>query len=246
MPWTNTKPDISLVIPVYRGAHRVPQSLAQLEEFAQRTPLGLQIIFVDDGSDDNAGEHLMKFAAERDAVMLIQHEKNVGKGRSVADGIAVATGATVAFTDIDLPYDLSALELMHAKFAADPRVHMLVGSRHHPDSVLENPYGISRQLASWAFMQVARGVSRSKFTDAQCGIKGFRLDAARLLFSDLIVSRFAFDVELFIRAHKFGLLFEEIPVIFRHETQSTVKLVPASVQMAKDLWRLRSKYGSRS
>ncbi len=246
MPWNEVAPDISIVIPVYRAVDRLDASLALLTKFVRTATVGVQIIFVDDASDDGTGEQLFLFAAEHDAVMLITHEKNLGKGRSVADGVAAACGKIVVFTDIDMPYDLSAIIFMYEKFLADKRVHMLVGSRHHDDSVLEKPYTFVRRFSSWTFKNVARILVGTKFSDAQCGIKGFRLDAARLLFSDLIVSRFAFDVELFLRAKKFNLLYEEIPVIFRHEPHSTVKLVPASIQMFRDLVRLHRVYGNKN
>ncbi len=242
MPWNDKHPDVSIVIPVYRAADQLKYSLQQLEAFIRRTPLGIQVVLIDDGSGDETTELLLAFAAERDAVVCITHQKNLGKGRAVSDGVAAATASIIVFTDIDIPYELSIVESMHKKFTDDPRISMLVGSRHHRDSVVERPYGVSRRISSWAFGRLARAVSHVHTTDVQCGIKAFRYDAARLLFSDLVVSRFAFDVELFIRAKNFNIKFEEMPVVFRHVAHSTIRILPTSTQMIKDLWRLYVAY----
>lgn len=246
MAWKNdTQTHISIVVPIFHAGGDLHARLQRLEHFIDASRLKLELILVDDGCDETTRQELMQFASDRHGVSLITHNENLGKGRSVADGVAAANGQTIVFTDIDLPYELVTIERMHELLDRDPRPHMLVGSRRHSESELQTPYGISRRTASWVFGKLTYALAGVKGTDVQCGIKGFRKDVARLLFSDLIVSRFAFDVELFVRAQKFGLHIEEVPVVFQHTPESTVSLVPSSIQMFRDIMRIRKAYAPK-
>ncbi len=236
-------PDVSIVIPVFSVGEHLGQRLAQLEAYVQKTTFGCELVLVNDGSSADDHEVLFDFAKERTAVHYVRHEKNEGKGRTVADGVAVATAPIVVFTDIDLPYDLSVITQMYGRLTHDARLSFVVGSRHHPESIIKRPYGIGRRLASRLFSALARRVASGSFTDVQCGCKAFRRDTARLLFSDLLIQRFAFDTELFLRARQYGLRYAEMPVIFCHAEASTVRVIPAAIHMVRDLARLYVRYG---
>jgi dolichyl-phosphate beta-glucosyltransferase len=242
MPWKFDQPDVSLVVPVYRTAGNLGPILAAFETYIESSPLGFQLIFVDDGSAQMIADQLMSFAAERDSVTLIRHDVNMGKGRAVADGVAAAIAPMVVFSDSDMSYDMSIVETMHRHFKENPRTHFLVGSRRHPDSDIKNNYNIPRRIFSWSYNLLASIVVAIPFTDVQCGIKAFRRDAARLLFSDLVVSRFAFDAEIFLRAKKYSLTFQELPVTYRRMRLSPHPTIPTSISMLADLRRLYGAY----
>jgi len=216
--------------------------LADIERFCELSPLNVQLILVDDGSAQKISEQLFSFAAEHTAVTFIKHAVNMGKGRAIADGVAAAEAPIVVFTDVDISYELDTIHDIVHRFRSDPRSHFIVGSRRHTDSDIQRNHNVVRRMLSWCFNVAARFVVGLKFSDVQCGIKGFRTDAARLLFSDLIVSRFAFDVEIFLRARKYGLRFEEIPVIYRHDRGNMLRIFPGSINLLNDLWRLYVSY----
>lgn len=241
MPWSNGKPEVSIVIPVYRRSGTV-EELADFELFCEKSPLHIQLILVDDGCGSSIAQKLFDFAASHAAVTYIKHDENKGKGRAIADGVAAAEAPFVVFSDSEISYELNLVHDMVHRFVHEPRVHFIVGSRRHPDSDIRRNHGVPRRLMSWMFNRAARLVVGLPFSDVQCGIKGFRTDAARLLFSDLIVSRFAFDVELFLRAKKYGLKFEELPVVYRHDRGNIVRVMRSTFHMVNDLWRLYVRY----
>lgn len=242
MPWNNTQPQISLVVPVYRKTSNIAPLLTVFESYIEAAPFEFQLVLVDDGSSAAVSEQLLSFADEREAVIFIRHEVNMGKGRAIADGVAAATAPIIVFADIEMSYDMSIVEAMFEHFKKDPRVHFLVGSRRHPDSDLKRNYNIPRRISSWVYNMLAQAVAAVTFTDVQCGVKAFRRDAARLLFSDLVVSRFAFDAEIFLRAKKFSLSFAELPVIYKRIKRSPHPTVPTSISMLSDLRRLYVAY----
>src|SRR5207244_4206934 len=77
------------------------------------------------------------------------------------------------------------------------------------------------------------------YRDTQCGLKAFRSDVARLLFTRARIDGFAFDVELFVMAERFGLGVTEVPVRVENTTRSTVKVVRDALRLVRDLFRVR-------
>lgn len=75
--------------------------------------------------------------------------------------------------------------------------------------------------------------------DTQCGIKGYRREAARTIFSRCTIDGFSFDFEVLMRADKLGLKVEEIPVSVINFRESKVHVVRDSLRMFWDLFRIR-------
>jgi glycosyltransferase involved in cell wall biosynthesis len=238
MSWKRDRLDISIVIPVYQATNFLLESLYTLDAYIEKNSLQYELILVNDGSTDGSEQILLNFAASHDSVIVIDHKKNLGKGRSVADGIAAARAPIVVFTDIDIPYDLNIFEAMYEIFKQDAHISVVVGSRRHEDSIFKKTPSLMRRAASTVYSQFVKLLIGLPAHDIQCGVKAFRIDAARLLFSNLTVSRFAFDAELFFRIKKFDLKFVELPVVFSHIGHSTVRLFPSTIRMVVDVWRL--------
>lgn len=78
--------------------------------------------------------------------------------------------------------------------------------------------------------------------DTQCGFKLFTRKTAQILFPNIRVERWAFDVELLYLAETLHLPMVEIPVRWTEVPGSTLSPFAASFQMAKDLVRIRAAY----
>lgn len=242
MPLSN-QPEFTVVVPFYRASEHFTERLQELLGFIASTPIAIGLVLIDDGSEDPEITKILKSCAEEsDGVQFIRHEVNTGKGRAVADGVAAAKGENIIFIDGDLPYELDAIVRAHQALVDDQRIHFVVGSRRHPESRRKVSYGMIRRLASWLYSRGTGIILGIKCTDVGCGIKGFRADSARLLFSNLLVTRFAFDVEIFVRAQRYQLLNKEIPVVFRQNDPGTLRVIPAALRMGKDILRVYAQY----
>ena len=95
---------LSLVLPAFREADRIAPTLERIRH--ELGPLvgdrreELEVVVVDDGSDDGTAEAAEAAGADR----VVRMERNTGKGAAVRAGVRVATGSTIAFTDADLAY----------------------------------------------------------------------------------------------------------------------------------------------
>ena len=118
------QPVLSVVIPAYNEENTIEATLKAL----MAAPLPqLEIIVVDDGSQDNTRE-ILKKNEKKYIDILILREKNGGKGAALRDGIAKATGEFVVIQDADLEYDPEDLPAVLQPLL-DNRADVVYGSR---------------------------------------------------------------------------------------------------------------------
>src|ERR1700694_889967 len=99
-----TAPHLSIVVPVYNGAERLPASLAELRDFMGEQSYTAELVIVDDPSAPETATLLRCFANATPDVRLLRNERNSGKGFAVARGVLAARGRHRVFTDADLAY----------------------------------------------------------------------------------------------------------------------------------------------
>ena len=93
----NTRPAISIIVPVYKTEHFLPACIASIQA---QTFADFELILVDDGSPDNCPA-LCDAAAEKDARIRVVHQKNRGLSGARNAGLDTARGEWIAFVDSD-------------------------------------------------------------------------------------------------------------------------------------------------
>jgi hypothetical protein len=185
---------LSIVLPCLDEAERLPGTLAAYLAHFPPTRAEVELIVVDDGSTDGTTAIADQIAAADPRVRVVRTPHNHGKGYAVRIGIQAAQGELVVFTDADGSY---GPEQMERVVAALQRAPVAIGAR-----LGSQPGGGSplRRLASPVFNRVMRLLLGLPFSDTQCGLKGFRRDAAEALFQRARVDGFAFDAEALLVA----------------------------------------------
>lgn len=227
----------SIVIPAFNEERRLADLLAALavadRDLADAGLDYLEAVIVDDGSSDRTAAMLRSAAEEDHRVRpVLERRENLGKGRSLREGVMAAAGTFVLFADVDL-----STPLLEARKLAEglrrPGFDIAIGSRDKPGSVVEAP--IYRRVLGTGFNFAIRRLTKLDYGDTQCGFKLMRTEVARELMIDQIIPGFAFDVELLMRAEQAGLAVIEVPVDYFHDDRSKVRVARASVTMARDL-----------
>ena len=226
---------LTVVVPAYQegpqAGHAVRGLRAALASVADDG--GLEIIVVDDGSSDSTADEARSAGA--DSVLVLP--RNRGKGAAVRAGMLAARGRAVAYTDADLSYPpeqiLGLLKLVEDGWDA------VVGSRRHVDTMTLVRARRLREVSGRVFNVLTSIVLNGQYRDTQCGLKAFRSDVARVIFSKQRLDGFAFDVEIFHLAERYQLSLTETPVTLANSTRSTVHVVDAAVRMMRDLARVR-------
>lgn len=166
---TEIKPNISLFFPVFRDEHTVrrvtEKALAVLADVA----LNYEVVIVDDGSPDRAGEIADELAREHSFVSVVHHPKNLGYGAAIKSGLAKVRYEWVCFTDGDDEYDVNDLRKL---IALKDYYDLIITFRY------AKIYSMDRQLISWVYNGVLRQLFRTSFRDISTGLKLIRKSVA--------------------------------------------------------------------
>jgi glycosyltransferase involved in cell wall biosynthesis len=93
---------LSAVIACYRDAPAVPIMYERLVAAFEEADVDGEIIFVNDGSPDDAAEVLAELAATDPNVVVINHARAFGSQSAFTSGMRIATGDAVVLLDGDL------------------------------------------------------------------------------------------------------------------------------------------------
>jgi dolichyl-phosphate beta-glucosyltransferase len=226
---------LSVVVPAYREADRIVEAVSRI-----RTELGqvvrdggLQIVVVDDGSDDDTAQAATRGGAD----LVVRLEPNQGKGAAVRAGVLAASGRVVAFTDADLAYSPAQILLLLAR--VEQGWDVVVGSRQHVDTRTVVRAGRLREIGGRVINVFTGIVLLGRYRDTQCGLKAMRSDVGRLVFGHARIDGFAFDVEVFALVERYRLTLSEVPVEVTNSPRSTVSVARDAVRLVRDLFRIR-------
>ena len=96
------KPDVSVIIACYNEMPHLPESVREIEVVLDQTIYSYELIFIDDCSTDATRTAIKGICERRTQYRYVFHEKNVGRGGTVREGLAMAKAPFAGFLDIDL------------------------------------------------------------------------------------------------------------------------------------------------
>lgn len=238
-------PYLSIVVPAYNEAARLPGTLRSITAYLAGKPFASEIIVVDDGSTDEtvavASSALCAFGG------TVLREPHRGKGASVRAGMLAARGARVLFTDADLAVPIAEADQLLA--AVDEGYGVAIGSREGDGASREGEPAF-RHIMGRVFNRLVRMIAVPGIDDTQCGFKLFSAEAVaaimprlRLYGVDAPVVRGArvtgFDVEVLVIARRQGFRIREEPVRWRYGVQSKVRPLADTFWNVRDVLRVR-------
>jgi dolichyl-phosphate beta-glucosyltransferase len=227
-------PDLSVVIPAYNEAERLPPTLERVLAYLRARGGSYEVVVVDDGSRDQTVARARAVAG--DALTLLANEGNRGKGYSVRRGMLAARGARRLMTDADLSTPIEDLARLMARL--DEGYDVAIGSRALPDSNVEIHQPWYRENMGRVFNGAVRLLAVPGLMDTQCGFKLFTAAAADAAFSRALLDGFSFDVEALFLARRLGFRIAEVPVTWRNDAASHVNLW-SGFRAFPDLLRIR-------
>jgi dolichyl-phosphate beta-glucosyltransferase len=223
---------LTLVFPCYNEAERLPRTLGTYLGRLPQMPGQVEVLVVDDGSTDDTAAVAGTVAAGDARVRVIRCERNRGKGFAVRTGMLAAEGELVVFTDADGSYRPDDVERIMAALADAP---VAIGSR----DLHIQASSATRQLASMLFNHAMRTMLDLPFRDTQCGLKGFRRQAALEVFGRARLDGFAFDAEVLYLARHLGLRVAEVGVKADERDGSKVRVAIDALTMLGEALAVR-------
>ena len=244
MPPGTPDPQLSIVIPAFNEAQRLPASLALLRQHfgaPEWLSRSFEILIVVEHGGDGTLELAREAAAEQAYFHVIDNRVQRGKGYAVRSGVRQARGAIVFYMDADLSVPPEEIDRFIAHFDAHPQIDVLLGSRQHPDSRIERRQSLLRQTMGKTFNFILRSLSLIPFRDTQCGFKAFRRESAQQIFALQTLDGFAFDVEVILLAQALGFKVGELPVRWLNSPESKVHIIHDSLTMLRDAITVRRR-----
>lgn len=231
------QPRLSIVIPAFNEAGRLPSTLVRVGEFLTTAThlLPAEIVVADDGSRDGTAEIAGGFdVPDRVALRVVRLPLNRGKGAAVRAGIAASRGSWVLISDADLATPIEEIGALLASGA-----DVAVGSRAVRRELIARRQPLPRDLLGRLFNLALRLLGLTTLSDTQCGFKLLEGELARRLAGELRLAGFAFDIELLARAARAGARIVEVPVRWFHVDDSRVRPIRHGLGMLLDALRVR-------
>jgi glycosyltransferase involved in cell wall biosynthesis len=99
-----SSPELSIVVPAYCEGSTLERAIPRVLACARQATSNVEIVVVDDGSNDNTWERVTKLAREHPEVKGIRLSRNYGKDAAICAGLADCAGKAAIVIDADLQH----------------------------------------------------------------------------------------------------------------------------------------------
>jgi len=216
--------DISVVVPAYNEAERLPNTLRRLRDYLAGGCFSYEILVVLDGPTDSTRDVLRSLSAEIHHVRIIDRVVNRGKGFTVKEGMLAARGQIRLFCDADNSTDIAHFDRMKPLF--DQGCDLVIASRSPKDAPGAEqavPQASYKRVIGAIGNRIVQLLAVPGIWDTQCGFKAFRAEAAERIFSRLTVDRWGFDIEVLVLARALNYKLGIIPARWINDDRSHVR-----------------------
>jgi len=230
-------PLVEIVVPVRNEQRELTDHVTRLVEHLQRDfPYAWLVTIADNGSTDGTWSLAQQLEQAHPGLVRAVHLDLPGRGRALHTVWSASDADVVTYMDVDLSTDLTALVPLVEPLLSG-RSELAAGTRLAPGAHVVR--GLKREVISRCYNLLLRAILRVRFSDAQCGFKAIRTDAARALLPLVEDRAWFFDTEMLVLAERAGLRIHEVPVDWTDSPDSRVKIAATALADLRGMWRLR-------
>ena len=242
---------LSLVFPAYNEEKRLSPALEKAVNYFSSLNIKYEIIIVNDGSRDKTLDliknEIIKYAnlenlKNRPEIIGVSYPKNGGKGFAVKTGMQYVRGKYVLMLDSDGATDIRDYQTLFDE-VKNEEYCLAIGSRKVIAEKAERVW--YRNIMGIINNFIIRGCIGIKgIKDTQCGFKLFTRKAARDIFRNTHLVRWAFDVDMLYICQYLGIKIIEVPVNWKEIPGSKLVLLPATVSFFRDYFAMICFYNT--
>ena len=220
---------LSLFFPVYNDEKTVrivaEKALSLLTSLAEE----YEIIIVDDGSPDRAGEIADELAREHPCLRAIHHPRNLGYGTAVRSGLAACRYEYICFTDGDDQYEVADF---HKLLKLRDRYDLIITFRYR------KIYSSLRIFISWIYNKLLRFLFRTPFRDVSTGLRMVHksvIDDIKLETNSPFIGA-ELAIKAMLKGYRVGEVgIQTFPRTFGVGSSTSLKNILATL---RDIWRI--------
>ena len=210
---------LSIVIPVYNERETLETVFQRV--VAVDYECELEIVIVDDGSDDGSGELVDSLTSPDAEVVCLRHQRNAGKGAAIRTGFARASGDILIVQDADLEYDPREIPAL-INLIRDDIADVAFGSRF----LARGPHRVLyywHYLANRMLTALSNALTNLNLTDIEVCYKAFRREVLESI--QLEEERFGFEPEITAKVARGRWRIYEVPISYYGRTYEEGKKI---------------------
>ncbi|TSC89685.1 MAG: family 2 glycosyl transferase [Parcubacteria group bacterium Gr01-1014_3] len=218
---------LSIVIPAYNEGVHIERIIRDIHKELQKVESDFEIVVVDNGSLDNTQGVLEMLSKEMPRVRARRVFPNRGYGGGILEGLSVARGEIVGWTDGDGQVRAEDLSAMYKKMRQENFAFFKARRMTRPD-------GVFRAIQSRIYNLIFHALFSTSVHDVNAKPKLFQrsfYEKTGLASTDLFI-----DAEVVIKALRGGIPIKEYPVVFQSRKEGKSKIgIGASLEFLKNL-----------
>tara|TARA_A100001037_G_scaffold56465_2_gene48688 strand:- start:16069 stop:16782 length:714 start_codon:yes stop_codon:yes gene_type:complete len=235
------KKSIDIVIPVLNEEKALPICIEKILLYINKNKqYNWYIVIADNGSTDSTNLVASSYVEQYKNISLITLSKR-GRGRALKKAWLSSNSDVSMYMDVDLSTDLKFTKLLIDEITKN-NSDIAVGSRLHRKSKVYDRT-LMREFTSRAYNLLIHVIFPFPgFKDAQCGFKAISKNIRENLLHKIKDNEWFFDTELLLLSKKYGYRISEIPVIWKDDPDTRVKVISTAIKDIKGLLRVRLNF----
>lgn len=165
---------LSIVVPLYNEAESLPELCSWIDRVMKENAFSYEIIFVNDGSNDNSWEVLKQLSTQYSTILAISFARNYGKSAALHEGFSKASGQVVITMDADLQDSPDEIPELY-RLITEENYDLISGwkqKRFDP---------ISKTIPTKLYNAATRKLSGVQLNDFNCGLKAYKIEVVKTL-----------------------------------------------------------------
>lgn len=229
--------DLSIIIACYNEEEVLWSNFHRIKENLDASNYKYEVIMVDDCSSDKTVEIAEKLVACYKNTRLVRHMSNMGRGKTVEDGIKVARGRIAGFLDIDL--QVPAHYILPLAVEIEKGADVATAFRIYAIRLRI----LDRIIASKTYRFLFKLFLKTGIKDSETGYKFFNREKILPVLNKIKDKHWFWDTEVMTRSHLRGYVVKELPCLCLREItkKSTVKLFKDSLYHFVHLWKFKKE-----
>ena len=165
---------LSIVVPLYNEAESLPELCSWIDRVMKENAFSYEMIFVNDGSNDNSWEVLKQLSTQYSSLQAISFARNYGKSAALHEGFTKASGQVVITMDADLQDSPDEIPELY-RLITEENYDLISGwkqKRFDP---------ISKTIPTKLYNAATRKLTGVKLNDFNCGLKAYKLEVVKTI-----------------------------------------------------------------